>query len=210
MKSATGHLMGASYESWTLGLAIASFLIVIIGTFAAVRQLTALARQSNFAGAVEFQKLTRDNETRVVKLLQSFPVVVDADEIDNLAPDVVSQAKLVINSLNDNGQLLEAGLITKRLYFGLYHTQIVRLVFLLRPLMEWEEKRSGGRYGRRLLRLDKRARRYHDMRAIHRSTVISLTRDDRQYHIHQSTIETGWQGRRQRLVWFLRWTFNRF
>lgn len=202
--------LGISYETWTLWIAAANLVIVIVAALLGLRQLTSLAAESRFNGAIAFQELTRSHEQSVWHVLDEFPVITDVTEIESLDPKLLQHARLVVNALNDIGQLVEERMIDQRLYFGLMHGQILRLVFLLEPFLRWEESRIGGRYGRRLLRIANRARRYHDARPIHRTTAITLRRGTTIHEVYRTRTRHGWRGVAQRIGWVLRSRFKRY
>jgi hypothetical protein len=202
--------LGITYETWTLWVAAANLAVVVLATLFGLRQLRSLASEGRFNGAIAFQELTRNHEQSVWHVLEEFPVVTDVAEIDALDSEMLRHARLVVNALNDIGQLVEERMVDQRLYFGLMHGQILRLVFLLEPFLRYEESKIGGRYGRRLLRIANRARRYHDMRSIHRTTMITVRRGATVHEVYRTQLRQGWRGLLQRTRWAVQFRLKRY
>jgi len=179
--SADGHLFGASYGSWNLAFAAIASVTVLVGGIIGVAQLASVARSNRLNGLIVFQEAVRGNEARTWTILNEFPVRACGADFSDVDATLLGEASLLVNSVNDVGQLVEAGLVDPRLYFQLYYTQLLRIVFVLRPYTEWRELQLGGMYGRRLRRLEYSARHWHELGEQRADLEILLSRPEGQY-----------------------------
>jgi hypothetical protein len=76
--------------------------------------------------------------------------------------------------------------------------------------VEYKESRIGGRYGRRLARLAKKAQAFHDVRPQHRITKIMIDdgKSENPLIIYEPNVKTGCAGVMQRIQWGLKHIFN--
>lgn len=84
-------------------------------------------------------------------------------------------ARRIISRFNDMGQLVEDGFIKKEVLLGKYHVLIIQCCHMLEAIRREEERRRGGNYGQRLLRMRKWATNYNDAWSKHRNRVIEIT-----------------------------------
>lgn len=114
----------------------------------------------------------------------------------------------VINSLNKISVMLEFKMIPPKLVFGICHTLIIRCEYKLGYYMDYQELKIGGRYGRRVRKLAKRAKKYHDVNPMHRIHPIKLTQGDKTIIIYETKYYDGFAGIIQKLEWYLRRKFK--
>ena len=105
----------------------------------------------------------------------------------------------VVNFLNQVGLLLDNKLLSSKLVLSLSHTVIIRCCYIVIPYTKHREEMLGGRYGRRLEKLQSRAQRYHDANPKHRNTAIKLPKPE--MIIYKTDIQKGFRGLPQQLNW---------
>ena len=81
----------------------------------------------------------------------------------------------VIARLNDIGQLVEDGFISRRIFLGKYHVLIIQCCHMVEVVRRDEEKKRGGNYGHRLLRMRRWATAYNDIWPKHRHVPVEIT-----------------------------------
>lgn len=114
-----------------------------------------------------------ESEKRNMRLTSKQELIVNS-----LTKEEILNCRLVINKLNDLGQLLEDKYINYKVFLGKYHTMIIRLVSILEPVRRFIESDSkngiGGNYGQRLLRMRYRAILFNYSYPKHRNVDIIL------------------------------------
>ena len=93
----------------------------------------------------------------------------------SLDQEVRNRAVHVIARLNDIGQLVEDGFISRRVFLGKYHVLIIQCCHMVEVIRRDEEKKRGGNYGHRLLRMRHWATTYNDIWPKHRNVPIEVT-----------------------------------
>lgn len=120
---------------------------------------------------------------------------------ESLTEEQLQIARLVINRLNDLGQLLEDGFIPKEVFFGKYHLLIIRCCHLVEPVRRYfEDCVEGGNYGQRLLRLRHRAIIYNDIMPKHRQADVYIRNEESRLLIYRSPTTTLWR----KIIWKIR------
>lgn len=193
-----------SGEAWNLLIQAAVLLAVIIGAIVGVRQLREVANQSRFAATHAFHTILRENAELFRTVLVELTPRRTVEQIEDLGPEVRARARLAVNTLNDLGQMLEERMIDGHVFFGLTHSQVIRLAYVLKPFCLWEEERIGGRFGRRLDRLDVRAKRYHDSSPLQRPTVLYIQDAGGRVEVYRTDARNGLSGVVHRLGWWWR------
>jgi len=192
-------------EEWQAVFDALGFFVVLVGTVLALRNLQVIKQTHEleaFNMFVEDLQLSRSDREFVYKY--RFP-----NNIENIPTEDLQRIENVVNFLNRIGLLIEQGILPPKFVFGMTHTVIIRLVFKLRPFLVFQEQRIGGRYGRRLLRIEKRAKMYHDVRPQHRRTVIKLYEGQgRSIVVYETEFKSGWAGVFQKINWLVRDLFN--
>ena len=84
-------------------------------------------------------------------------------------------ARHVIARLNDVGQLVEDGFVSRNVFFGKYHVMVIQCCHLVEAVRRDEEGQRSGNYGQRLLRLRHWATVYNDICPKHRESPIEIS-----------------------------------
>lgn len=111
-----------------------------------------------------------DAEVRRMELTPEQKAALDA-----LPPEAVSYGKHIIGRLNDIGELVEDGFVRREVFLGKYHVMVIQACHLVEAIRRAEERRRGGNYGQRLLRMRHWATTYNDVWPKHRATAIEIT-----------------------------------
>jgi hypothetical protein len=94
--------------------------------------------------------------------------------LDSLTADQRELAQRIIGKLNDIGQLVEDGLVNKRVFLGKYHVMVLQVCHLVEAVRRQRESERGGNYGQRLLRMRCWATSYNDCFAKHREIDVQI------------------------------------
>lgn len=149
-------------------------VIVVVGLLFALRELRALANAQRFVGAQEFFQLLDDTQSAREYVYQELPQ--SPEGLRSLTRDEIKRAERAVNALNRIAYLLDHDLVPRDIVFRMTHTMIIRLVFCLGPFIAWREEVLGSRWGRRVLDLGRRARRYHEINPRHAGLRVCLDR----------------------------------
>jgi len=95
--------------------------------------------------------------------------------LNKLTVDEIELVRKIIIRLNDIGQLVEEGFIPKGVFFGKYHLLVLRCCHMVEAVRRNIEKEEGGNFGQRLLRLRKRAIKYHNTNPKQRDTSVYVS-----------------------------------
>lgn len=123
-----------------------------------------------------------------------------AQAIESLSEEQRETARRVVGKLNDIGELIESGTLEQRAFLGKYHVMVIQCCHMLEAFRREEERRRGGNYGQRLLRMRQWAINYNDASPKHREMPISVTNGVERRMVYRSPPGT----RSQRLTWFMR------
>lgn len=194
-------------DGWTALFTALGFFVVLIGTIIALKNLVIIRRTHELQAFESFDKeLQSSAKDRKFLFQYSFP-----PDIGTIPTEDVQRLENVVNLLNRVGLLIENHIIPPRFVFGMTHTVIIRCCYKLKEFLQYQENRIGGRYGRRLFNLDKRAKRYHDIRPIHRKTKIRLLEGScGSTTIYETARKQGCRGILQQTEWFIRDIFKLF
>jgi hypothetical protein len=195
-------------EEWIPILTFVNTLIVAIGIVIALRELRVISKTQQIEALREFLRDLNDTEEDRKFLYEEFEFSLESPE--PLQPEEERRIQKVINCFNRIGLLVENGLLPSRLVFSICHTEIIRSVFKLKEYMKYRESRIGSRYGRRLLRLDKRAKIYHDVNPYHRKTKVMIDPGPGKtpYVIYETKQEKGLKKVKQEIIWAIRRCFR--
>lgn len=194
-------------EALTALFTIVGSTAVVFATILALPQLIVVRRNAQLESTLTFLKLMKEGSEDREFVYKELPVDIQA--LQQLSDQNRRRVEKVIVSLNDVGLLFEEVTIPKRLFFGVYHTMIIRLWYKLQHYAKYHETRIGGRYARRLERLDRRAKLYHDINPKHRETVIRLdTGKGEPVKVYETHKEQGLKGFVQEVIWFFRRCFG--
>ncbi len=98
--------------------------------------------------------------------------------VSMLSEEQIKCAKKCIDALNDVTALIESRFISYDDVLSMYHTLILRLVYVIEPVRKQIESDNlnsiGGNYGNRLLRLRHQAFHYNRMHPKHRDVSIRI------------------------------------
>jgi hypothetical protein len=122
--------------------------------------------------------------------------------LDALPSETVELAKRVIGKLNDIGELVEDGFVRRQVFLGKYHVMIIQCCHLVEAIRRAEERRRGGNYGQRLLRMRQWATAYNDVWPKHRDTSIDIACGGQRKTIYKTPTPTMFDR--------LRWTLRRW
>lgn len=201
-------LASLSTEQWSAIFSGVSLLIVGIGMVIGIRNLIIIRKTHQLeAFNIFIEELESTREDRKLLYLLSIP-----HSLDEINPDDLQRLEKVTNSLNRIGLLIEEGILPRAFVFGITHTMIIRCYYKLEPFLRMQEAKIGGRYGRRIARIDRRAKLYHDIRPQQRRTKIMLHNpaDSSSRLVYESEIKSGVGGLLQQLSWFVRDIFSIF
>jgi hypothetical protein len=195
---------------------VISTTAVAIGVALIIPQLRTIKRTYRLEAILRFLESMKEWRELRKFIYTKFPEVdrsINLNELEKfysrLSEEYHEKAQLAIGHLNDLGLLLEKKIVPKREFFGIYHTTIIRLCHLLIPYARFHEIRIGGRYGRRLERLERRAKLYHDIYPRHRKTIIKLYRGEQESKkIYSTVFYPGLKGVSQRLILLMRRIFQ--
>lgn len=194
----------SSLEAWTPVFTVINTLAIAIGIIIALRELKVISKAQQIEAVREFLRDLNDTEADRKFLYSKFDFSPECSE--SLQSEDEQKVRNVINCFNRIGLLIENGLLPARLVFSICHTEIIRSVYKLESYMKYYESRIGSRYGRRLLRIAKRAKIYHDIHPWHRITKIKIDPGPGKnpYVIYETKIEKGLKGIKQKLIWAIR------
>lgn len=123
--------------------------------------------------------------------------------LDGLSPEQLEIARHVIGRLNDIGELVEDGIIDRRVFLGKYHVMVIQCCHLVEAIRRRDEGERGGNYGQRLLRMRHWAIAYNDISPKHRGVPITVTDGHTRRLVYRSPTSGIWK----RVGWTLkRWT----
>jgi len=128
-------------------------------------------------------KIKRSSEDEIRRTALTEKQNVALQSIDS---DLREHAKCVIARLNDIGELVEDGFVSRRVFLGKYHAMVIQCCHAVEAIRRDEEARHGGNYGQRLLRMRHWAVTYNDIWPKHRNKVIAVTGPKGQCIVHQS------------------------
>lgn len=134
--------------------------LVIVGALVAFRQFRRASSKARFDYLRELQKLRRDLGTSYNDFLESFPILNCPELVSELSLERIQQAHAVSDAINELAELGEHNSVDRELFYDFFHSQLIRVEFLLRPFLHAERSRRGGRYGERLERVARQARIY--------------------------------------------------
>lgn len=160
-------------DVWTAVFTGISTLIVLVGTYIAVRSLVLISHTQQLEAVTRFFEYLGETSLDREFVCSSLPLRIDGTVLPR---EDIQRARNVVNFLNRVGLMLDNRLLSPTLVMSICHTVIIRCCHVLDDFVQTEERRIGGRYGRRLKLLEKRAQRYHDVRPQHRITQIKLYR----------------------------------
>lgn len=184
----------------TLAFAGVSAVAATLAPIIAIPQLFEMSRSGRMESTLAFiEKLKESSDDRRIVYSQ---LPDNQDEMENISPELRKKTLNIVNALNELGTLLEENMIDKRIFFGMCHTIIIRGWYKLELFVRHEESKIGGRYGRRIERLDKRAKLYHDINKKHRITVIKIPIGTETRVIYETKIEVGLKRIQQKIKWF--------
>lgn len=121
-----------------------------------------------------------------------------------LTADQRELAQRVIARLNDIGQLLEDGLVDRRVFLGKYHVMVLQCCHLVEAVRREEERSRSGNYGQRLLRMRHWAARYNDICPKHRDVPVLIRSGEAQRKVYESPEAGSWR----RAAWAARRWFG--
>lgn len=110
--------------------------------------------------------------------------------LNSLSSEQRELAQRVIARLNDIGELIEDGIINRRVFLGKYHVMVIQCCHILEAIRRDEERRRGGNYGQRLLRMRHWATTYNDASPKHREIPIKITNGQDRRLVYQTPSPT--------------------
>jgi hypothetical protein len=148
----------------------------LVGGIFAIIQLRGIRRANNFTVLESFNERRGLAAAEIQDLIETMPVCQVPADFEAIKHAWLDRCYSVVGELNSWGQYVEEKLFDKRLYLSAFHTQLIRLGYLLEAFTEWETSRTGTRYGKRILRMAELAKRYHSLHPLHRATVVKIQR----------------------------------
>lgn len=195
-------MSGLSPEMWSVVFGGLSTLAVVIAVILAVPQLVHISRAGRLQSSLAFIQKIRDGRAARAIAFSMFPG--EGTMTDSQFEEVREQMEEAINALNEIGALLEQKTVDKRAFFGYCHSMVIRTWYVVRPFAEYRERCLGGRYGRRVAQLDRRARLFHDVMPQHRATSLRISWRSKQMTVYRTTVKPGGAGVLQRVGWGIR------
>lgn len=194
-------IRSVSPEVWTAIFTGISAFVIVCGSGLAYINLRVVVKTHRLESVQEFLKDYEEASEGRRFVIYDFDFSADQE----LSPEIERRVQNVINSFNRIGLLLEDGLLSPQLVFGICHTQLIRCWYRLEPYIRYHEGRIGGRYGRRIERLSVRAKKFHDARPQHRVTVIKIDPGvgKEPFIIYQTHIHKGVAAVKQRALWWI-------
>jgi len=199
------HFSEFSSQDWATFFVALQTLVFIIGAILALRNLKIISKTHKL-GAIEkfindLSKFEKDREF----LYQKF----NFDVTKLLSNEEERRIKNVINSINRISMLIDNNLISAEIVFAMCHTMLIRSEYRLSPYIINKESQLGGRYGRRIIKLAKRAKQYHDSNSHHRISCIKLHNGTTNIEIYKTEFQAGFLTKRaQKLEWWMRNNFG--
>jgi len=198
-------MFSLSIDSWTLVLTAISTGVVLLGVPIAIYNLRIITRTHHLQSLTKFMDDLSSTEKERLYLHREFDRNGDHSKLDRESENKIKQ---VINSLNRIGMLIENKVLSPESVLSISHTVIIRCFYMLEPYINYKESEIGGRYGRRIRRLDERAKRFHDIRPHQRITKIKVQNKDGSYVIYETKIKSGCSGIMQRVVWRIKYILH--
>lgn len=163
-------IFGITAENLNVLISLSSLIIVTIGIFIAIKNIKIIAKTQKLEVINSFLDELRENESAREFLFKEYKFVT----LDKMDRKSICEVEKVINSLNRICLLLDNKLINAEIILGLCHTMIIRCEYKLRDYIKDKEKAIGGRYGRRIIRLTKKAKNFQDSYKNHRSNPVKI------------------------------------
>ncbi len=189
-------------EIWKLVLTLVSTSVVVVGVPIALLNLRKISKTHHLQALTKFHEDLASCEAERYFLFAEYDRSSLLEEIDR---DTEIKLEAVINMLNRIGLLVEQKILSAELVFSICHTVIIRSWFQLELYANSRELRDGSRYGRRIKRLDKRAKRFHDIRPHQRKTEIYLVNPSGRTLIYSTTCPKSILGWPKRFYWKIRY-----
>lgn len=191
-------------------VAITSTLIISLGLVIALYNLRLLIRSQTMQSASQFLDFLESCKSDRHIIYNEF--VFDPNHPEELPQEHREAAERVIDSLNRIAMFIENKLLKPEFVFSLCHTVVIRCWFKLEPYAAYKEQQIGGRYARRVKRLDVRAKSFHDIRPHQRITSIKIQTPQSEKNtpivIYKTNKLTGVSGFFQRLFWRIQYVFK--
>lgn len=199
------NLPPISSQVWENVISAFQGMIILVGAIVALRNLKVISKAHKINAIDKFtEDLSRVENDRQY-LYQEFQF----DEKQTVLKDKDQRVNNIINSLNRISLLIDNKLLSAEVVFALCHTMIIRCEFKLRQYIEFQESQIGGRYGRRVLRLARKAKLYHDSHPHQRANVIKLYTGKESIVIYKTEMQTGFLTKKAQLFeWWLRRRFG--
>lgn len=179
-----------------------SMLLLLVGVPFAMYNLLLIRKQHHLTSIMRFYDDMDATATNRKYIFQRFS---RRDDYSDLEPEAERTAQEVINFLNRVAQLIEIDMMSGHAVLSATHTVILRCWHQLEPYARYHEGRIGGRYARRIDRLVRMARLFHDVRPHQRITSVMLdTGQGDPELVYRTNVHLGWRGRAQRIGWYIR------
>jgi hypothetical protein len=200
------EFLGLSPDAWIAVFTGFNALVLVVGVPIALSNLKLITKQQYLASITRFHDELASTEPQRRFLFRDFPKQRDYSDI---APEAEKPARDIINLLNRVALLIDEQMLPPRIVFSLTHTMIIRCWYQLERYVAFEEHRLGGRYARRVRRLQQRAKKFHDSRPHQRIHTIKLFgKEGRSKVIYRTQRKKGISGVIQRIEWWSRYGFG--
>lgn len=194
-----------SKETWTLLLTAISTGVVLLGVPIAIYNLRIITRTHHLQSLTKFMDDLSSTEKERLFLHRDFDRNGAHSSLDY---DTEDKIKKVINSLNRIGMLIENKVLSPESVLSISHTVIIRCFYMLEPYIDYKEGQIGGRYGRRIKRLDERAKQFHDIRPHQRINKIKVQNSAGSYVIYETKVKSGVMGILLRVIWRIKYILH--
>ncbi len=196
---------GISSQDWsTIFTGIQTF-VIIISIYFALKSLKIMAKTHKLEAIDKFT-----NEIESFKEDRQFLYTkFNFDSKKTYKDFELIKVKNVINSINRISMLIDNKIIAEETVFALCHTMIIRCEYKLKPYLEYQESKLGARYGRRIIRLSDKAKRYHTCHKHHRINSIKIFDNVKEDEIFRTSYYDNFILKYyQKFSWLLRRKFN--
>jgi hypothetical protein len=183
-------------------------LVLFVGGFVAILNLKTIIRNQQMAALQRFSDELAETEEDRKFIYRTFQRKEDYSDLND---ESRNKAERVINFLNKVEWLIENRILPPRNILSLCHTVIIRCWYQLEPFAKYQEQRIGGRYGRRIARLDSRAKQFHDIRPHQRINAIRLDQGSKgSIVIYETDRLNHFRGVIQRIRWWIKYSLGRY
>lgn len=178
--------LGLSKDAWDLLFKAVTLGVLLIGVPITLHTLRQSVLQKLNDSLSKLLEEYRGKEFRdsVRNTIEKFPIFEGPIEqkveqflsygSSNLRPSDIQDARAVVHKLNDIGAFIERRAVRESDFYGHTYPRLIELSARLEPLILAVSASSGFRWGMRIRRLDRGAKRYYSASKIHSSKAFAI------------------------------------